>query len=61
LRDLVNGKVLGVDVGLQLGFKGCADSAEAVPLYATEERVLLDLVTTANAAEAVLGITDETI
>jgi hypothetical protein len=54
LWDLVYGEVLRIDIGLELGFKGRTNATEAVPLYATEEGVLFDLVTASNAAEAVL-------
>jgi hypothetical protein len=46
LRDLVNGEVLRVDVGLQARLEGCTDAPETVPLHAAEEGVLFDFVAT---------------
>lgn len=44
LVDLVYGEVLRVNVRLQLRLKRSADPAQAIPLYAAEEGMLLDLV-----------------
>ena len=54
LWDFVNREVLRVDVGLEFRFERSADATEAVPLHAAEEGVLFNLVTAADAAEAVL-------
>lgn len=59
LVNLVNGEVLSIDVGLQFGFEGRADTAETVPGDAAEEGVLFDFVGAADATEAVFGVTDE--
>jgi len=59
LVNLVNGEVLSIDVGLQFGFEGRADTAETVPGDAAEEGVLFDFVGATDATEAVFGVTDE--
>lgn len=56
LRNLVDGEILRVDIRRQLGFKGCANAAQAVPLHAAEEGMLFDLVAAADAAEAIFGV-----
>jgi len=44
LRDLVDGKVLGVDVAQKFGLEGRTNTAETVPLHAVEEGVLLEFL-----------------
>jgi hypothetical protein len=61
LVDLVNREVLRIDVGLQLGLERRTDAAKAIPGYATEERMLLDLTGTTNASKTVIGIADQTV
>jgi hypothetical protein len=61
LVDLVNREVLRIDVGLQLGLEGRTDATQAVPRYATEEGVLLDLAGTTNASKTMIGIADQTM
>jgi hypothetical protein len=61
LVDLVNREVLRVDVRLQLGLERRTDAAKAIPGYATEERMLLDLTGTTNASKTVIGIADQTM
>ena len=58
LINLINREVLRINVRLQFRLKRCPDASQAIPLYATEEGVLLDLVGTADPAKTVLGITD---
>lgn len=59
LINFIDGEVLSINVGLQFGFKGRADTAETVPGDAAEEGVLFDFVGAADATEAVFGVTDE--
>ena len=59
LVNLVNGKVLRVDVGLQLGLKGCSNAAQAIPRHPAEEGVLFDFAGPTDTTEAVLGVTNE--
>lgn len=59
LVNLINGEVLCVNVGLQLGLERCADAAQAVPRYASEEGVLLDFVGATNATKTMISVTDQ--
>lgn len=59
LRDLVDGEVLRVDVGLQFGLEGGADFAQPVPLHAVEEGVGFEFRGAVHAADAVLVVADE--
>lgn len=61
LRNLINREVLSVDVGSKLGFEWRADPAEGIPNYTAEEGVVLDFVAAADAAEAVVCVTDQAI
>lgn len=60
LVDLVDREVLRVDVGMKLWLERRPNLAKAVPLHAAEERMLPNLVRTANTAQAVLVVADET-
>lgn len=53
LRDLVDGEVLRVDIALQLRLERRSDFAEAVPLHALEERVLLELCSAMHTSDAI--------
>lgn len=59
LRDLVDREVLGVYCAGELGLERRADLAEAVPVDAVEEGVLLELGRALSVAEAVLRVADE--
>jgi hypothetical protein len=59
LVNLVDREVLRVDVGLQLGLERCTDASQTIPRNAAEEWVLLDLAGTADAAKAVVGVTNQ--
>jgi len=59
LIDLINGKVLRINVGLQLRLEWRSYAAQAMPINSAEEGMLLDFVGTTNAAEAVFGIADQ--
>lgn len=59
LINLIDGEVLSVDVGLQFGLEWCTNTSESIPLHATEEGVLFDLVGATNSAKAVLSIANE--
>jgi hypothetical protein len=56
LIDFIDREVLSINIRLEFRFKGSTDTAEAVPGDAAEERVLLDFVGAADAAEAVFGV-----
>lgn len=58
--DLVNGEVLGVNGGLQLGLEGSANAAELVPLNTAEEGVVFDLLGAERATETVFSVADQT-
>jgi hypothetical protein len=58
LVNLVNGEVLRIDIGLQLGLEWRTDAAQTIPRYTTEEGVLSDLAGTADASKTVIGIAD---
>lgn len=59
LRNLVDGEILRIDVGLELGLKWSSDAAQSIPLHTAEESVLLDLVSATDAAKAILRFADE--
>lgn len=62
LIDLMDGKVSAVDGGFEVGFEGRVDLAQFLPDDALKERVGFDLdgaVFTANCAEAVLHVAEE--
>ena len=62
LVDVVDGEVLGVDVGAQARLEGRAHVADALPLHAGEVGVGLDLGGAGAAAgvpEALLGVAEE--
>lgn len=59
LVNLVNGEVLCVDVGLKLRLKWCANASETIPRDTAEERMLLDLAGTADAAQTVVSVADQ--
>jgi hypothetical protein len=62
LWNLINGKVLRVNVGLQLRLKWGADLAQAVPIDAAEKGMALDLSSAKRlAAKSVLGVADEAV
>ena len=61
LRDLVDGKVLGVHCGGELGLEGRADLAQDAEVDAAEERVALDVAGAAAAAEALRAVRDEAL
>ena len=50
LVNFVNGEVLRINVRLQLRLERCTDASETIPRDTTEERMLLDLAGTADAA-----------
>lgn len=58
LINLVNWEVGCVNVRGELGLEGRADAAKSVKLDATEELVVLDLIST-TSAKAVLRIANE--
>lgn len=60
LVDFFDGKVLSVNVGLELRLKRSTDAPQTIPLHAAEEGVLFDLVGSANAAKSIVSIADET-
>lgn len=51
LVDFVYGEVLRVDIRLQLRLEWSTDPAQAVPLHAAEERVLLDFVSAVRTTD----------
>lgn len=59
LINLVNGEVLRVNVGLQLGLKRRTDAAKTIPRDTTEEGMLPDFACATNATNTMLGITDQ--
>lgn len=59
LWDLVDGEVLRVDGGAELGLEGGADAAKGCPVDAAEETVLFDFCGAADGAETVVCIVDE--
>lgn len=59
LVDLINGEVLSVNVGLQLRLEWCTNASQTIPRDAAEERMLLDLAGSPNAAETVVGVADQ--
>lgn len=64
LVDFVRGEVRDVDVGVEAGFEGGADLAEAVPGDAAEEVVALDFRGAGGSrggAEAVGGRAEEAV
>lgn len=59
LVDLVDREVSRINVRVQLGLEWRADPSQRIPVNATEERMLLDLASPTNTAEAVFGIADQ--
>jgi hypothetical protein len=59
LIDLIDGEVLCINVGLELGLKRCADASQTIPRDTAEKRMLPDLAGTTDAAETVVSIANE--
>jgi ferredoxin len=60
LWNLIDGEILSIDVACESGLKGSTNAPEAVPLNTVEERVRFDFVGTADPAETVVHVADET-
>ena len=59
LVNLIDGEVLCINVGLELGLERCADASQAIPRDAAEKWVLPDLAGTTDAAETMVSIANE--
>ena len=58
LINLISWKVGCINVGRQLGFEWCTDSAKSVKFDTAEEFVVLDFLCR-NSSEAMFGVTDK--
>ena len=61
LWNLVNGEILRISGGLQLGLERRADATKLVPHHTTEEGVFLDFGRTAETTETIFWVADEAI
>jgi hypothetical protein len=59
LVNLVDGEVLGVNVGLELGLERCADASQTIPRDTAEKWMLPDLAGTTDVAETMVGIANQ--